>query len=208
MPAMKGAFVCYEDGMVLGLPNVILFQFNPESMTRSPSSHHASPENKATTKNTQAMSAVPTETVTFTLRFDATDQLACANPIAAAGGILPALSSLELLMQPIDDKSIPAKAAVQVPGPVSQPRKTPMVLFIWGMNRILPVTITSLSINETVFDTRLNPVRAEVTVTMEVVTPPTQNSFAAKAYNYSLGAKRVYAALNLANSAELLGAMF
>jgi hypothetical protein len=80
------------------------------------------------------------------------------------------------------------------------------VLFFWGPFRIVPVNITSLSITETRYDQLLNPIRAEVSVNVQVLTPSqlaTDATFARGAYAYSQGVKEVMAALNLANAAEI-----
>ena len=53
----------------------------------------------------------------------------------------------------------------------SPPSSLPTVLFFWGPFRILPVAITSLSVTETEYDTLLNPVRADVSVNLEVLQP-------------------------------------
>ena len=79
------------------------------------------------------------------------------------------------------------------------------MLFFWGPFRILPVTVTSLSITETEYDTLLNPVRAEVTVNLQVLTPiqiGRDDTLAQGAYKYSQGVKEVMAALNLANAVQ------
>jgi len=85
------------------------------------------------------------------------------------------------------------------------PNKLPTVLFFWGPFRILPVTVNTLSITETEYDPLLNPVRAEISVSLQVL-PPSQldkNSLAKGAYTYSQGVKEVMAALNLANAVEI-----
>jgi hypothetical protein len=89
---------------------------------------------------------------------------------------------------------------------VNPPTKLPTVLFFWGPLRIWPVTINSLSVSETAYDELLNPIRAEVTVGLQVLTPnqiDPSSSFALGAYQYSLVVKQVMAALNLANAAQL-----
>ena len=40
----------------------------------------------------------------------------------------------------------------------------PLTLFIWGGNRVLPVSLTRYSISEEMFDNHLNPIRATVTL--------------------------------------------
>jgi hypothetical protein len=47
--------------------------------------------------------------------------------------------------------------------------KPPLVLFIWGFRRILPVNINSMQITETEFSPTLAPTRATVTVNLTVI---------------------------------------
>jgi len=58
------------------------------SRTPSLAKTDVTPEDAKTTDPRQ-VSAAPTETLSFSLRLDATDQLAARNPIAIANGILP-----------------------------------------------------------------------------------------------------------------------
>src|SRR3974390_3354733 len=101
MIALKGAFINLGAGLLGQLPNVVVFQFNPERVTRTPKLVQPPPPPAGNGKNdaTQQVS-VPTESYSFVLRLDATDQLAQGNPVAVANGILPALSAVELLMIP------------------------------------------------------------------------------------------------------------
>ena len=43
------------------------------------------------------------------------------------------------------------------------------MLFIWGRKRVLPVRIASLKIDESVYNNHLNPVRAEIEASLEVL---------------------------------------
>jgi hypothetical protein len=47
----------------------------------------------------------------------------------------------------------------------------PVVLFVWGPSRILPVRVTSFSVDETLFSPTLHPIQATVTLGLEVLTP-------------------------------------
>jgi len=73
--------------------------------------------------------------------------------------------------------------------------------------------IQTYSINETEYDPQLNPTRAEVTVNLQVVSPPAleriteDRQLMQGAYQYTQNVKEVMAALNLANSAALAGSM-
>lgn len=206
MATLKGAFINIGAGLLGALPSIVVFQFNPDRVTRTPTLAHqpARPDGTGNRPATQ-QTDYPAQSISFTLRLDASDQLAQANPIAAASGILPTLSALELLMVPSNDLSIDlfklSKTSSAKPHQVT-PLTLPSVLFFWGPYRILPVTINSLSITETEYDPLLNPLRAEVSVSMQVLTPAQLGSstLSVGAYNYSEKVKEVMAALNLANA--------
>ena len=212
MAALKGAFLNFGAGLLGALPNIIVFQFNPVQVSRTPSIGQPPPlvpdESGQTDAREQA--ALPGETMSFSLRVDATDQLAQGNPLAAVNGILPTLCALELLLMPKSSLTLDLGKALGLSSSSGQPyqcasNKLPTVLFFWGMFRILPVVITSLSITETEYDTLLNPTRAEVSVNLQVLVPSQTkgDALATGAYNYSQGVKEVMAALNLANAAQL-----
>ncbi|HVN06235.1 MAG TPA: hypothetical protein VMT86_17555 [Bryobacteraceae bacterium] len=213
MAYLKGAFINLGAGLLGALPNIVIFQFNPDRVSRTPTlaTPPPTPVGSGNTDATQQASG-PTETYSFTLNLDASDQLASSNPIAVASGILPALSALELLMVPASAMTIDLASLVGLGGGSSSssyqmpPLKLPTVLFFWGPYRIWPVTVNSLSVTETIYDELLNPVRAEVQVSLQVLTPNQMDpgaTLAQGAYQYSLGVKQVMAALNLANTAAM-----
>src|SRR5690606_34301679 len=49
------------------------------------------------------------------------------------------------------------------------PMESALTLFIWNVNRIVPVRITEFGITEEAFDANLNPVRAKVSLGMRVL---------------------------------------
>jgi hypothetical protein len=208
MAALKGAFINLGAGLLGALPNIVIFQFNPVQVSRKPSLVRPTPPSDGSgPRNSSDQPGQPNETITFSLRLDATDQLASSNPIAAASGILPTLSAIELLMVPKGSLSLDLLSLAGGGGSHTHPpERLPTVLFFWGPFRVLPVNITSLSINETHYDTLLNPIRAEVSVSLSVLTPSQladDATFARGAYKYSQGVKEVMAALNLANAAQI-----
>jgi hypothetical protein len=208
MAALKGAFINVGAGLLGALPNIVVFQFNPLHVTRTPSlAHPPAKSDGSGNRPAGPQPDEPSQAISFSLRLDANDQLAASNPIAAASGILPTLCALELLQVPKSSLSIDlfglsgsSSTPYQLP-----PITLPTVLFFWGPFRILPVTVNSLSITETEYDTLLNPVRAEVTVNLQVLTPSQlgDSALAVGAYKYSQGVKEVMAALNLANAVEI-----
>jgi hypothetical protein len=204
--ALKGAFVNLGAGLLGALPNIVVFQFNPERITWTPKLVQPPPPSRGEgARDSQRQPSPPSETVSFTLRLDATDLLADSNPLAAASGILPTIAALELLQVPKAGLSIDLFNLGGSAKPHQHPpERLPTVLFFWGPFRILPVTVSSLSISETEYDQLLNPVRAEVAVSLTVLTPgqlAKDATLARGAYTYSQGVREVMATLNLANSA-------
>lgn len=144
---------------------------------------------------------VQEETISFDIRLDATDKMEEGDPIAATFGVLPQLATLELMAYP-KQESVLAKALGSLLGSSSgfsftRRENPPLVLFIWGHKRVLPVNITSLSIRETEFSTLLDPVRATVTVSLTVIEGKDP------VFTYSKVAKEVSSVLNLANIADI-----
>jgi hypothetical protein len=83
--------------------------------------------------------------------------------------------------------------------------RLPRVLFIWGLTRILPVRITSMTLTEQQFDFLLNPVQAQVQIGLAVAgTPPAGDVVAKGALTYSQGVKDAQAMLNLVKAVELV----
>jgi hypothetical protein len=204
---LKGAFINLGAGLLGAIPNIVIFQFNPVRVTRTPTLvQPPPPETGSGVRDAMQQPAEPSESYSFSLRVDATDQLASSNPIAAASGILPALSALELLMVPKSSLTIDlSKLSGKKKPHQHPPERLPTILFFWGPFRIMPVTINSLSITETEYDQLLNPIRAEVSVNLKVLTRGQlkDQEFARGAYKYTQGVKEVMAALNLANTAAM-----
>lgn len=137
------------------------------------------------------------ESVSFELRLDATDDLGDGNVIATAFGIGPRLAVLEQMTVPKDESRL-GQVAADLLGPTLGHRFTgtsrpPLVLFVWGVQRVVPVNITGLTITETEFDPLLNPIRASVGVTLSVIAA--NDGFS----KYTKGVRETMAALNLAN---------
>ena len=105
----RGAFVEFTSAFLLPIPNVIVFQYNPETLvhTWTPAAPVSSPAASAEGQaegNPLAISGDPGEEFSFTLSMDASDTVADGSPPAAAlaqvSGIYPRLAALELLLFP------------------------------------------------------------------------------------------------------------
>ncbi len=137
---------------------------------------------------------VQEESISFEIRLDATDKLNEGDPVTAQFGIAPQLSALELFTLPKGESILGAKLDM-LDNPVghsnAQQDRPPMVLFIWGVQRVLPVNINSMNITENEFNSMLNPIRATVSVNLTVIEGPN------KIYSYSKVMKEAMAAVNL-----------
>ena len=118
--------------------------------------------------------------------------------IAEQFGIAPQLSTLELMMYPKQERLFEEIASMVVEGYSPKGKeKPPIILFVWGRKRILPVNITSMRITEEEFSTDLNPIRASVAVSLTVIEGKNP------AYKYSNVMKEAMSVLNLANIKEV-----
>ncbi len=207
MVTLKGAFIKFETGRLAGGPTIVVFQFNPDRVTRTPTLVHTpmKPDGSGRRRASQQPDQ-PSQSISFTLQIDATDLRAQRNALAAASGILPILSAIEQLMvprpPPINLARLSGRKRKVHQHP---PEKLATVLFFWGPFRILPVSVKSLTITETEYDPLLNPVRAEVAVNLDVLTRSQLEgvALAIGAYKYSQGVQDVMAALNQRNAAGL-----
>src|SRR5947209_7174861 len=104
---LRGAFVQFVPTFLLPNPNVIVFQYNPETMTHSWKPAAAiETEPGEPDPNPLAVRGVPGESFSFTLVLDSRDTVADGTDfvasIAEETGVYPRLAALELLMFPVD----------------------------------------------------------------------------------------------------------
>ena len=199
---MKGALVMFTQSFGVSMPNIIVFQYNPETIRHS----WTQPQSAATEAHPLAVKDLPGETFSLTLAMDVTDQIAEGNAVAQAdaalNGIYARIAALEMVMFPVAPDPVPGKKAV----PASQ---VPAVLFVWGPGRVVPVRLTSLTITEKLFDELLNPTHAEAVIELKVLTPKELGAVAGPlkavcqdAYDYTHVKRKLLAVLNLNNAAD------
>jgi hypothetical protein len=208
----RGAFVEY--GLTIP-PLVVMFQFNPLQLSRSrrqefsmTASAQEAEEGRGLTlrdfhqgfkdllelRDAQHVTTHP-ESLGFEIRLDATDKLNEGDRITEHLGIAPQLATLELMAQPKNESVFGLLVEQLLPRGFSFTctDKPPMILFIWGRKRVLPVNINSLTITETEFHASLEPIRATVAVDLTVIEGPNP------AYLYTKTRKEVMSGLGLAN---------
>lgn len=165
---LKGALVVIEGQQAVR--QVILFQYNPDTLTRSLRAKTQSQNETSNAGDPRGLRGPPSETIRADIEIDATDQLELGIPSLATGGVYPALAALEALLYPavedvLSDEALLKGGARRIVAPPA-----PLVLFAWGFRRVVPVRISELSITEQAFDPDLNPILAKVSLSMEVLT--------------------------------------
>ncbi len=212
---LRGALIEYSGEFMGPIPNVVIFQFNPETLSRTiqiPSR----PTSGATRETSQA-GEPSIEKITLKASFSAADELQNTVTLARIFGVGTRLAALEKMVHPASKLGGLLGAALDAIGDAlglgggdDDPRqvipreKYPRILFIWGAFRILPVVIEAMSITEQEYDFLLNPVRAEVSITMAVnaIDKCSDDTIGKGALEYSNLAKDAQAIANLANTIE------
>jgi hypothetical protein len=220
---LRGAFV--EFGLSAP-PLVVVFQFNPEQLVRSRALTFAMPGVPASTKPGEApaavseqslrqarsqykdllklqkeqLVAVQDQTIAFDIRLDATDKLDARDGITQQFGIAPQISTLEQMVLPKEENllggAISALLGASKGFSFARTSNPPMILFVFGRKRVLPVNVNSMSIKETEFSADLNPLRAIVSVNLTVIEGDNVP------YRYSKAMVEAMSVLNLANAAD------
>jgi len=163
---MKGAIVGADP--LNPLASVIVFQYNPDTMTRTLKAQTTSSDN-ADKGEALRLKGPPRETIKVDVEIDAADQLEVADATATTVGLHPTLASLEMLLYPKSATAI-ANEALAAAGVIEIiPVEAPLTLFVWGAMRTLPVRIDEFSITEEAFDPILNPIRAKVSLSLQVL---------------------------------------
>ncbi len=211
---MRGALIEYGRDFLGPIPNVVIFQFNPETLSRTiqipprPTS--------STSRETKQAGETSIEKITLKASFSAADEFGENKVLARLFGVGTRLAALEKMVHPAGPLSNLIGAGLSAAGNLlclgggGKPRQTiprekyPRILFIWGPYRILPVVLESMSIIEQQYDFVLNPVQAEVSISMAVnaIDKSSDDPIGKGALWYSNLAKEAQATANLANTVE------
>jgi hypothetical protein len=159
---LQGALVSIDP--LLPIQNVILFQYNPHTLTRQLEARGADGGPAAT-----SYAGAPIETITVELELDAADALEVKDDTAVKLGIHSQLAALERLVYPSSTRTI-ANTVLAAIGTIEVvPPQGPLILFIWGPKRVVPVSIKQFSVTEEAHDPQLNPIRARVQLGLRVL---------------------------------------
>jgi hypothetical protein len=163
---LRGGIVLI-DPQTAAVQRSIALQYNPDTLTRSLTP--VGMGDSSDRSDQLRLKGPPVETIRLEAELDATDQLAVVDGTAIQVGLYPQLAALELIVYPRSDQIL-ANAKKEKSGTLEiSPMQSPLVLFVWSKNRIIPVRITELSITEEAFDINLNPIRASVSLNLRVL---------------------------------------
>lgn len=153
---------------------VYTFMYYPDTISRTVRPQPAATE-AGDRLDAMRLKAPAVETVRVDVEIDATDWL--ENPdrdapsqLAAQYGLLPQLAVLESVLSPTYDQVLAAHRDVASGLIEISPVEAPLTIFVWNRTRSVPVRITELTANEESFDTALNPIRARISLSMQVLT--------------------------------------
>jgi hypothetical protein len=187
--AVRGALIEYSGPFLGPLPNVVVFQFNPEQLARTltlAGGESDSADRRQRAQSERAAAAgPPTEDFTLTIALSAAEDLGNPGPFSGVTrtfGIGPQIAALEKMAYPTGGGGLIGAAIDAVGAAIAGagsgatrpvPRESlPKLLFIWGPTRVLPVSIRSLRISEQEYDHALNATKAEVEVGLRVAAQP------------------------------------
>jgi hypothetical protein len=149
---------------------VIGLQYNPDTLTRT-LQVQASGADGGERSQALRLKGAGVETIKVEAEIDATDRLQDpeGNPDAVSLGIHPQLAALEGLVHP-RAADLQANDALAAAGVLEVlPLEAPLTLFAWSQQRVVPVRVTDLSVTEEAFDVALNPIRANVSLSLRVL---------------------------------------
>ena len=246
---LKGALIQFSAPMLIPIPNLIIFQYNPETMTRQlvpwkprekvvyedlKAAEKAAPKAVAELLNELAQPFDPQETFSLTIELDATDALEepSSHPVALIAGVADRISAMEMLCYPPGPEAFSGVLNVSVNFSIGAagvtasvaadalPRlQVPIVLFFWGPGRIVPVRITTFSVEEQQYSPLLYPIRAKVSLGLTVLNETHLVNVAGDlgdsaivelakvCYKFTQAQKKALALANLVNSVESIRGM-
>src|SRR5215472_9051322 len=167
---LSGGLVVFAGDPIPTTPTgVIVFQYNPDTVSRRLSPQGTEPEYLRNAGDTEHIT-LPEETFDLTIELEATDRLEIGDPLTLRLGLNPSLLALELLLYP-SSAALAAQLDLEHKGKAETATASlPMVLMVWSPSRVTPVRLTSLQVTEQAFDTSLNPIRASVQLSMRSLT--------------------------------------
>ena len=155
--------------------NVIAFQYNPDTLTRTltPRAIGGEPGDRL---EVLRLTGPPKETIKLEAEFDQEEDHPefVAAPyqvgVTQSVGLLSTLAALEALITPTTAQLENVDALFMAGQIEVAPMQAPLTLLVWGPKRIVPVLLTSLTLTEEAFGPQLQPIRAKVSLELKTLT--------------------------------------
>jgi hypothetical protein len=167
---LKGGLVLL-DPATAAIRRIVSLQYNPDTLQRTLQVQGAGGESGDRSEPLR-LKGPAVETIKLEAEIDAADQLEFPdeNRDVVALGIQPQLAALETLAYPAS-ADLAANDALAAIGTIEiLPAESPLTLFVWSRQRVLPVRLTEFAVTEEAFDPALNPIRARVSLGLRVLT--------------------------------------
>jgi hypothetical protein len=204
-----GALVQLVESLGTVIPNIIEFQYNPSKITRNFQvwNPFATDSQNQAAQSPLVQPFDPQQTYGFDLEFDATDDIADENPIAMVSGVAPRIAALRKLIQPtngpIEDLVGAATSLFGGSSPDAQATRpaVPITLLILGPGTLLPIRVKEFTVEMQDLLPTLQPMRAKVTLSLQVLTPDVFKCQTSTSINIAIAA---YKLTNLQDNALAL----
>jgi hypothetical protein len=171
-PRLLKAGLVILDSASGAVKRTVALQYNPDTLTRSYQVLGMGGDGGAERAQPFRLKGPAVETMKFEAEIDATDGLEHPdqNANTVQFGVGPQLAVLEGLVNPTVAELLALNQQSKAGTLEIIPPEAPLVLFVWGSSRVVPVRVTEFSITEEAFDATLNPVRAKVGLSLRVLT--------------------------------------
>lgn len=164
---LKGGIVLI-DPITSAVRRIIALQYNPDTISRTLQVQGVGAEGGDRSEALR-LKGPPVETVKVDAEIDATDQLEIADGTTTQIGLHAQLAALEIIVYPTSGQLQANNSMAQSGTLEIAPMESPLTVFVWSKQRIVPVRITEFSITEEAFDPSLNPIRAKVSLGLRVL---------------------------------------
>jgi hypothetical protein len=170
-PRLLKAGIVLLDATSGQVQRIVLLQYNPDTLSRSLQIQAHDSGGGVDRSEALRLKGPPVETIKLEAEIDLIDQLEAATPgsDAAQLGIHPHLAALETMVYPTSSELQSNNALAGAGTFEIVAMQSPLALFVWSKNRVVPVRITEFSVTEEAFDPLLNPIRAKVSLGLRVL---------------------------------------
>lgn len=218
---VRGALVQLIEDVIAFIPNIVIFQYNPEKITRSltPYNPQGSANGGRARAAPDAQPFNPEEKISFTLHLNANEGLSAFNPITMATGVASRIAALRKMVRPTsgllsDIKGSAMALKNKTSSSLTRPSQ-PITFLVYGPGLIVPVRITTFSVEENLHTALLYPHDASITMELLVLTPEQFccsnikfKDLAISAYNLTKLQEDTLALANIANGVEDIISLF